>query len=133
MFSLIILFIFGFIAAIFAVQNTQSTSVQFGQYGLADIPLFAVVLAAALFGIFVSWLISLTGNITASMAMRGKDGLIKDSRSKIHSLENRVHDLEVENARLRGEGRHVEKRVEHVEEEEHRPVNPFVKIRQRFS
>jgi uncharacterized integral membrane protein len=124
MFSLIILFIFGFMAAIFAVQNTQSTSIQFGQYGFTAVPLFAVVIAAALFGVFVSWLISLTGNIAASMSMRGKEG-------QIHKLEDRVHELELENERLRGEDRHETHDVE--EPEEHRRHNPFVKIRQRFS
>lgn len=140
MFSLIILFIFGFIAAVFAVQNTQVTSVQFGQYGMADVPLFAIVLAAALFGIFVSWLISLTGNISASMAMRGKDGQIRDAQAQNNILKDRIHELEVENARLRGEEYHEvhqapeDKPVVHEEHgQEHRPPNPFVRIRQRFS
>jgi uncharacterized integral membrane protein len=131
MFSLIILFIFGFMAAIFAVQNTQMTNVQFGQYGFTDIPLFAIVLAAALFGVFVSWLISLTGNISTTVAMRGKDGQIKDARTHISKLESKIKDLEAENAELRhGEPTHTH---EYVEQEEKRPVNPFVKLRQRFS
>jgi len=129
MFSLIILFIFGFMAAVFAVQNTQLTSVQFGQYGLTDIPLFAIVLAAALFGIFVSWLISLTGNISASMAMRGKDGQIKNARTEIAKLEKRIHDLESENDQIR----HDARTHEFHQPAEDTSLNPFVKIRQRFS
>ena len=129
MFSLIILFIFGFMVAIFAVQNTQSASVQFGQYGLVDIPLFAIVIAAALFGILVSWLISLTGNISTSMSMRNKEGRIRDAQTEVHRLQNRVHELEIENERIRGEGR----QIEHEEHVEHRSANPFVKLRERFS
>jgi uncharacterized integral membrane protein len=131
MFSLIILFIFGFMAAIFAVQNTQLTSVQFGQYGFTDLPLFAVVLGAVLLGVFVSWLISLTGNISASMTLRGKDAQIRDTKAKIQRLEDKNHELALENERLRGDD-HTEPVVTH-EPEEHRTVNPFVKIRQRFS
>lgn len=132
MFSLIILFIFGFLAAIFAVQNTQSTSVAFGQYGFTDIPLFAIVIAAALFGVFVSWLISLTGNISTSMSMRSKEGRIRESEAHIHKLEDRIHRLELENERLRGDNGD-ERHYEVEERVEHRPANPFTKIRERFS
>ncbi len=129
MLSLIIIILFGIGVAFFATQNTQLTSVVFGQYGFVDIPLYTVVLGAILFGIFVSWVISLFGFVSNSMTLRGKDGRIRDAQSQIHKLESRVHELEVENEHIRGE----KKVVESVPHEETKPVNPFVKLRQRFS
>ena len=131
MLSLFILILFGIGVAFFAGQNMQATSVVFGQYGLQNVPLYAVVLGAILFGIFVSWIISLVGFVSNSLTLRGKEGRIRDAETHVHKLEERVHKLELENERLRGE-EHVEKHVT-SEPVEKRPLNPFVKIRQRFS
>lgn len=129
MIGLVILIIFGIGVGVFATQNTQNTSVVFGQYGLVDIPLYFVVLAAILFGIFVSWLISLVGMISTSLTLRSKDGRIRDSMSRIEKLEQRNHDLETENAELKSQ----KNREQHVTREESHHPNPFVKLRQRFS
>ena len=131
MISLLILIVFGIGVALFATQNTQPTSVFFWQYGLMDIPLYVVVLWAILFGVFISWLISLVCFLSTSLTLRSKDGRIHDVETKNHRLEDRIHELELENERIRGED-HTETHVT-SEPEEHRPLNPFVKIRQRFS
>jgi hypothetical protein len=102
-----------------------------GQYGLQGIPLYAVILGAILFGIFVSWIISLVGLISTSLALRSKDGKIRDAETQTSKYEERIHELELENERLRGEGRISPAAVE--EHIEHTSLNPFVKIRQRFS
>jgi uncharacterized integral membrane protein len=132
MLSLFILILFGVGVAFFAGQNTQSTSVVVGPYGLQNVPLYGVILGAMLFGIFVSWLISLVGFVSTSMTLRGKEGRIKDAQDRIHKLEEQNHDLEIENTRLREEGQVVEHRTIDAPDEE-RSANPFVKLRQRFS
>lgn len=130
MLSLFVLILFGIGIAIFATQNAQLTSLTVGPYGFAGIPMYAVVLAALLVGIFVSWLISLVGLVSNSMTLRGKDGRIRDAEHKIHNLEQKNHDLEIENSKLRGEKHYVESEVN----DDDRPhTNPFVRFRQRFS
>lgn len=132
MLSLFVLVLFGILAAIFAGQNTQPTSVVIGSYSLQNVPLYGIILGSMLFGVFVSWLISLGGILSNSMTIRGKEGRIRDANAKIHKLEERNHELEVENAQLRGE----EKYEEHGHDERHEEnasPNPFVRLRQRFS
>lgn len=129
MLSLIILIVFGIGVAFFAGQNTQLTSIVAGPYGLQNIPLYSVVLGAMLFGIFVSWLISLVGFVSTSMTLRGKEGRIRDAEAQNHKLVDRVHALELENERLRGDTKVIEERAH----DEHHAVSPFVKLRQRFS
>ncbi len=132
MISLFILILFGVGVAFFATQNTQPTSVILGQYGFFDIPLYAVVLGAMLIGIFVSWLISIVGFVSTSMRLRGNEGRIHSAEEQIHKLEERNHQLELENLRLRDEGQVYDEEAHDPEEQRH-SLNPFVKLRQRFS
>jgi uncharacterized integral membrane protein len=125
MLSLFILVLFGVGVAFFATQNSQVTSVVLGPYSLANIPLYMVVIGAILFGILVSWIVSLFGFISTSMTLRSKDGRIRSTESRIRQLEN-------ENAALRDELDDNEHHVPIQTEETHH-TNPFVRFRQRFS
>lgn len=103
-----------------------------GQYGLFDIPLYAVVLGALLVGIFVSWLISIAGFVSTSMRLRGNEGKIRSAEEQIHKLKERNNQPEQENLRLRDEGQVYDEEPHDPEEQRH-SLNPFVKLRQRFS
>lgn len=103
MLSLILLIVFGLGMAVFATQNTHTTSIILASYKVDQIPTYLVVVLSMLLGIFVSWLLSLVSTVSSSLTIHGKDGQIRDAKKKIAELQKQVHTVEVENARLVGE------------------------------
>lgn len=106
MLALIILFIFGIGVAFFATQNTQAISITLANYPLTGIPLYLIVLVSLLLGFVVSWIISFVDVIASALKMHGKENTIKNAHKQISELTKRVHQLELENERLKGESGH---------------------------
>jgi uncharacterized membrane protein YciS (DUF1049 family) len=106
MFALIVLFIFGIGVAFFATQNTQAISITLANYPLTGIPLYLIVLVSLLLGFVVSWIISSVDVIASALKMHGKENTIKNANKQISELTKRVHQLELENERLKGESGH---------------------------
>ncbi len=106
MLTLIILVIFGIGVAFFATQNTQTISIVFASYSLSGIPLYLIVLMSLLMGFVVSWILSLVGVISSAFKIRGKESTIKDANKQISELTKSVHQLELENERLKAESGH---------------------------
>lgn len=129
MFALILMTLFGLGVAYFATQNTNTITLQMAHYH-SSIPLYAVVVGSILLGIFISWLISLVNAIGTSLELRGKNSALKNSARAIDRLEERVHELEVENASLKGVT--DEPVVEEVPAHETRP-GFFSSLRHRFA
>lgn len=103
MLSLIITVVFGLVIAYFATQNTQPVSISFMQYRLTGIPMYVIVLVALILGTFVSWLISMVGSISSFLTIHGKNKKISESKQAATDLTKRVHQLELENERLKTE------------------------------
>ena len=106
MFALIVLFVFGIGVAFFATQNTQAIPLNFATYSLSAIPLYLIVLVSLLLGFAVSWLIGLVDVISSAFKIHGKESTIKDANKQISELTKKVHQLELENERLKGESGH---------------------------
>ena len=106
MFALIVLVVFGIGVAFFATQNTQTISITLANYPLTGIPVYLIVLVSLLLGFVVSWIISLVDVISSALKIHRKDSTIKDSSKQISELTKRVHQLELENERLKGESGH---------------------------
>ena len=106
MFALIILFVFGIGIAFFATQNTQTISITLANYPLTDVPLYLIVLVSLLLGFVVSWILSLVDVISSALNIHGKEGAIKDANKQIAELTRNVHQLELENERLKAESGH---------------------------
>lgn len=106
MFALIVLVVFGIGVAYFATQNTQPTSIVLANSPVSGIPLYLIVLGSLLLGFVVSWLISLVDVISSALKIHGKDSTIKDANKQVSELTKRVHQLELENERLKGESGH---------------------------
>lgn len=102
MFALIIMVLFGLGVAVFATQNTNNVTMHVANYQMGGIPLYAVVVGSILLGIFISWLISIVNAIGTTIEMHGKNSALRASQGTIDHLEKRVHELEIENARLKG-------------------------------
>ncbi len=106
MFALIVLFIFGIGVAYFGTQNTQTISVTLANYNLNGIPVYVIVLGSLLLGFIISWIISLVDVISSAFKIRGKESSIKDANKQIANLTKTVHQLELENERLKAQSGH---------------------------
>ena len=106
MLALIVLFIFGIGVAFFATQNTQAISITLANYSLTGIPLYLIVLVSLLLGFVICWIISFVDVIASALKIHGKENTIKNANKQIAELTKRVHQLELENERLKAESGH---------------------------
>lgn len=106
MFTLIVLVVFGIGVAFFATQNTQTISITLANYPMTGIPLYFIVLGSLLLGFVVSWITNLINVISSALKIHGKESTIKDANKQISELTKRVHQLELENERLKAESGH---------------------------
>lgn len=103
MLLLLVIILFGMLIGIFATQNTGLTQIALGNYQLSGIPLYVIALGGLLIGVLISWILSFFGAMSSFMTLRGKDSKINDLRKSLTDMKQKIRDLEVENARLRGE------------------------------
>lgn len=103
MLILIIAIIFGLIISYFVTQNTGFVSLHFLNYTISRTPLYVVVVGALLLGLFLSWIISLVGGIATGFTIRGKESKIKNYKKDVADLTKRIHQLELENTKLKAE------------------------------
>lgn len=118
MLDLILTVVFGFAIAYFAIQNTAGVTVRFVN-STFGVPLYVVIVGSLLVGLLMAWLVSIANGIGSLLTIHGKDNELKASNKTVDRLAERVRELELENAGLRGE-KHVPNVVEHVEEEPRR-------------
>lgn len=104
---LILLVLFGVLAAGFATQNTMGADIMFGGYQLTAIPMYLVVLGSMLLGILLAWFISLVTATGHLFTVFRKDRAIADATKTVDDLQKRVADLEDENAKLREKYSHM--------------------------
>lgn len=107
--------ILGVVFSIFATQNTGGTSLTLGTTTLSYVPLYLVALGALLLGLAIASLISLADSIVSSIDLFARDKEIKKTYKTVDELYSKVHELEVENAQLRGETAIQEKVIENTE------------------
>lgn len=73
------------------------------QYSIPDVPLFAVAAGGLLLGLIISWIISFLQSIGTLFTLRGKEHTITDYKKENAELIRQVHQLELENVRLKAE------------------------------
>jgi uncharacterized integral membrane protein len=89
--------------AFFAMQNTAVVPLSFGAYSFQSVPLYIVVIGSLLTGLLIAWVFNFIDSLGSLMSLRGKDRALHTADKKIAHLEDRIHDLELENAKLAGE------------------------------
>lgn len=107
--------LFGLGFAYLATQNTTGVTLQAGGYALIGIPLYLVVLGSLLVGLFMAFFMSSVGWISSAMTIRGKENRIRQTEGEADTLRQQIHKLELENSRLKGEHKIVE-REDHDDE-----------------
>ena len=118
----------GVIFAAAALQNTQYVTLHFQNY-VTSVPLYLVAIASMLVGVIVTATIALVGALSSSLSMFGKDIHIKSTENALQRLENKIHDLEIENARLKG----TKGEAHFMKQSAFDKPNVFQKIRHRLS
>lgn len=94
--------LFGIVFGLFATQNVNPVLINLGTYSLTDIPLYILVLGSMLVGILMSAVISGINSMSAFMSIKGRDNKIKATEHDLEKMTERLHVLEVENAKLKG-------------------------------
>lgn len=103
MFGIILLVVIALGFGYFATQNTLIIPIILFGYTIWEVPLYVGIGIAFLLGLFLFWLISLVDTVGFAMKLRGKENTIKDTKKNVQDLTRRVNELEIENARLKGE------------------------------
>ena len=116
--TLLILVLSGILVAYFATQNTGNVSINLLGYSLAGIPTYFLVLASVLLGLMLGSVINLVDALFNSLKLRDKNQTINEVSKKAITLEERIHELEVENARLKGKGEPIIIETKSVEPQE---------------
>lgn len=101
--TLILLLVVGSLIAYLSKFNFMLVSLSFGKYVFTDIPLFYVIIGSMLVGLILSYVAFLFTRISNSFKMRGKDTEIKKNKDEVLELTKRVHQLELENEKLKHE------------------------------
>lgn len=99
---MIILFlILGALMIFLARNNSMLVTLNLGNYVFSGIPLYYVIIGSLLAGLGLAYLIYLVNSIFTGLAMHGKDNKIKQGKSDIVDLTKQIHQLEIENERLK--------------------------------
>jgi cell shape-determining protein MreC len=127
---LIIAVIAGIGIAYFAFQNPITVPITIASYHFFNIPLFMLVTGSLLFGLLVAWIISLFGSLGNSFLFHKQNNRIEKDNQIIHDLENKIHNLEIENVRLKEQSPHTSSSPQKVTAYDHPSL--LTRIRQSF-
>jgi uncharacterized integral membrane protein len=108
MFTLILLLIVGGIMVYLAQNNLMLVPLHLGPYSFSDIPLFYVIIGSLLVGLGLAYFLHLVNAIFTTFAMHKKDNKIKETKSEIVELTKQIHQLEIENERLKNNSTVIE-------------------------
>ncbi|HUC95086.1 MAG TPA: lipopolysaccharide assembly protein LapA domain-containing protein [Candidatus Saccharimonadales bacterium] len=109
MLVLILFLVVGSVLVYISKFNFTPVTVNLGLHVFSNIPLFYVIVASLLIGLILSYLVYLVHSISTSFAFRGKNKEIKKEKDEVLELTKRVHQLELENEKLKNEsGRKAE-------------------------
>jgi len=101
MLNLIFLLLMGSALAYISKFNLAPISVNLGFYTISNVPLFYVIIGSLLIGLVISFLMQLLKNISNAFILRSKKKEIKTSQEEILELTKRIHQLELENEKLK--------------------------------
>lgn len=101
MMKLILLFVGGGVMVYLAQNNLTLVTLHLGVYEFSGIPLFYIIVGSLLVGLGMAYLLQFVHSIVTAISMHGKDNKIKQGNSDIVDLTKRIHQLELENEKLK--------------------------------
>lgn len=99
--TLFVLIVSGIAAALFATQNTHTTSISLASYTFLNIPVYLITLGGLLVGILISLVVSFLKSFMLAIKMHGKEVSLTELKKENVELTKQVHKLELENTRLK--------------------------------
>ncbi len=108
MLNIIFLLIAGSALTYISKYNLDLVTVNLGIYTFFNIPLFYVIVGSILVGLLFSYILQLLGNILTYFEIRSKTREIKTGKDEILNLTKTVHQLEIENEKLKHTGPELE-------------------------
>jgi uncharacterized integral membrane protein len=106
--------IFGLAIGYFAIQNATPVTIQLGELVLQGVPVYLIAVGSLILGIFIASIFYLARTVSANMTIHGRHQPTTDNKTVV-ALERRIHDLEIENTRLKAS------HDNHVRDAEYRP------------
>lgn len=82
---LVVAFILGVLLTVFGVQNTEGVRVNFLGFSTGSAPLALVILASALVGAALTFLIGLRGRIRTSLELRRRDRRVRELEAEVRA------------------------------------------------
>ncbi len=101
MITLILILLAGGLFVYLAQNNLAPVTFHLGTAVMTGIPLFYVIIGSLLTGLILSYIVHLVNSIFVAFSMHGKDAKIKKAKNEIAELTKRVHQLELENDKLK--------------------------------
>ena len=101
MLVLLVAVISGAAIAYFGMQNTSPVTIRLNEYVWNDVPLYLVIVGSLFVGLFMAWILYFAKSVSSTLTIYGKDRAMKKVKHTAADLEQRVHELEAENARLK--------------------------------
>lgn len=102
MLTLILFLVFGAGMAYLAQGNLIPVTLHFGTYVFSEVPLFYIIIGSLLVGLGLAYFTFVINSFFTSYTMHRKDNKISEGKSDIVDLTKRIHQLEIENAKLQG-------------------------------
>lgn len=99
MLTLILVLVVGAILVYISKYNFMAVTLNLGFRSFSNIPLFYIIVGSVVFGLVLSYLVSLVRAITNSWTLRGKNKEIKKNKEEVLELTKMVHKLELEEKR----------------------------------
>jgi len=105
---LILFLVIGGVMVYLAQNNLTLVTLRLGTYTFSGIPLFYIIIGSLLTGLGLAYFIYLINSIFIAFSMRRKDSAIKHGKSDIVDLTKQIHQLELENERLKNNSTVIE-------------------------
>lgn len=105
MLYLILFLIAGSALAYVSNENLMLVTLNLGPYSFSDIPLFYVIIGSLLTGLIFAMVVHSFYDIANSLKLRSKKNEIKQNKDEVLALTKRVHQLELENEKLKNGSR----------------------------
>ena len=101
MLILILFLAVGAVMVYLAQNNLALVTLQLGAYTFSDLPLFYVIIGSLIVGLSLAYIIYLVNSISGALTIRGKNNKISQTESEIVDLTKQIHQLQLENERLK--------------------------------
>jgi uncharacterized integral membrane protein len=112
MLSILFSALLGLAIGYFALQNATPVNIQLGELVLSDVPLYLIAVGSLILGIFIASIFYLARTVSSVHARHNHP---TTDHKTVMALERRIHDLEIENTRLKAS------HDTHVRDTEYRP------------